>query len=82
MDDEECASALIDSFKGSETPKLCVADSKLYHSKNAQYISKINFITLIPSTIKLEKESIQSALLKNEWTVIDEKGRPKKRRAS
>ena len=69
---QERASALIDSFKASETPKFCVADSKLYHSNNAQYLSQINFITLIPSTIKLEKESIQSALLKNEWTVIDE----------
>lgn len=69
---KERAKALIESFKASDTPKFCVADSKLYHRDNAKFLAKIRFITLIPSTIKLEKESIVDALLKNEWTKVDD----------
>ncbi|WDE03890.1 IS1634 family transposase [Thalassomonas viridans] len=68
----ERVNALIDSFKASETPKFCVADSKLYHKENAEFLAQIRFITLIPSTIKLERESTLGALTKNDWTSIDE----------
>ncbi len=68
----ERVSALIDAFKTSKTPQFCVADSKLYHKENADFLAQIRFITLIPSTIKLEKESILNALLRDDWTSIDE----------
>lgn len=68
----ERAKALIESFKTSDTPKFCIADSKLYHKENAEFLRQIRFITLIPSTIALEKQSIADALAANEWTRIND----------
>ena len=45
---------------------------KLYHKDNAEYLSQLTFITLIPSTIKLEKTLISEALAVQQWTTIDD----------
>ncbi|PKG36987.1 IS1634 family transposase, partial [Psychromonas sp. Urea-02u-13] len=64
--------ALVESFKNSKAPSYLIADCKLYHKGNAEFLSKLQFITLIPSTIKLEKELISSKLAENKWQVIDD----------
>lgn len=64
--------ALVDVFKKSTAPKYLVADCKLYHKKNAEFLAKIGFLTLIPSTISLEKSSISRAIHTNQWTKIDD----------
>lgn len=64
--------ALVNSFKNSEAPSFLVADCKLYHKNNAEFLSQLKFITLIPSTIKLEKELISKKLKENEWQIIDD----------
>ncbi len=64
--------ALVNSFKNSEPPSFLIADCKLYHKKNAEFLSQLKFITLVPSTIKLEKELISKKLKENEWKVIDD----------
>jgi transposase len=64
--------ALVDVFKKSTSPKYLVADCKLYHKKNAEFLAKIGFLTLIPSTISLEKSSITNAIKTNQWTEIDD----------
>lgn len=69
---KERAKALVKEFAKSEVPKFCVADSKLYHQSNAEFLSQIQFITLIPSTIKAERECIRKALESGQWTEIDE----------
>ncbi|MFT4746283.1 MAG: transposase [Congregibacter sp.] len=43
-------------------PNYLVADCKLYNKDNAEFLSQLTFITLIPSTIKLEKTLISEAL--------------------
>ncbi|WAJ69367.1 IS1634 family transposase [Catenovulum adriaticum] len=68
----ERASALVDTFKASDAPKFCIADSKFYHKENAEFLQQIRFITLIPSTIKLENQSISEALTANDWTRIND----------
>lgn len=64
--------ALVDVFKKSTAPKYLVADCKLYHKKNAEFLAQIGFLTLIPSTISLEKASISRAIHANQWTNIDD----------
>ncbi|MBE8168873.1 MAG: IS1634 family transposase [Shewanella sp.] len=64
--------ALVDVFKKSSSPKYLVADCKLYHQKNAEFLAKIGFLTLVPSTISLEKSSISNAINSNQWTEIDD----------
>jgi transposase len=54
--------ALVDSFKSSKTTSYLIADGKLYYIGNAEFLSQLQFITLIPSTIKHEKELISSKL--------------------
>jgi transposase len=66
------AKALVSSFKKGDAPSCLIADCKLYHQGNAEFLSKLTFITLIPSTIKLEKSSISESLSKNKWQVIDD----------
>ena len=39
---------------------------------NAEFLAKIGFLTLVPSTISLEKTSISNAINANQWTVIDD----------
>ncbi len=64
--------ALVDVFKKSPSPKYLVADSKLYHEKNAEFLTKIKFLTLVPSTISLEKSLVSNAINANQWTEIDD----------
>jgi len=64
--------ALIESFKSSSMPQYLVADSKLYHKDNAEFLSQVQFITLVPSTINLEKETISQAITSDNWTGIDD----------
>ncbi len=66
------AKALVQSFKSSTAPQYCVADSKLYHKDNAEFMANIRYITLVPSTVKLEREHIAEALRGNGWTSINE----------
>ena len=69
---KERTKSLIDSFKSSEQPQYLIADSKLYHQENAEFLSQVNFITLVPSTIKLEKEKIKQSISDGNWTTIDD----------
>ena len=64
--------ALVDVFKKKTSPKYLVADCKLYHKNNAEFLAQIGFLTLIPSTISLEKSSISSAINTNQWIKIDD----------
>jgi len=68
----ERSKALIASFKSRKEEQYCIADSKLYHKKNSEFLSQILFITRIPSTNKEEKQSISNALSNNQWTIVDE----------
>ncbi|WP_435274932.1 IS1634 family transposase [Psychrobium sp. nBUS_13] len=69
---KERSKALVSEFKKSKAPRYLVADCKLYHSKNAEFLAQLLFITLIPSTILLEKELISRALESAKWTSIDD----------
>jgi transposase len=62
----ERATSLITAFSKSESSYF-TADSKLYSEKTAPTLDQINFITRVPSTLKLEKESIELALQTNSW---------------
>jgi len=64
--------ALVNEFKKSQAPKYLVADCKLYHKSNAEFLADIQFITLVPSTISLEKSSISAAITANQWINIDD----------
>jgi len=64
--------ALVSEFKKSKAPKYLVADCKLYHKANAEFLSQVKFLTLIPSTIALEKALITTAITENKWQRIDE----------
>jgi len=64
--------ALVSEFKKSEAPKYLVADCKLYHKANAEFLSQIKFLTLVPSTIALEKSLITSAIIENKWQRMDD----------
>lgn len=64
--------ALVSEFKKSESPKYLVADCKLYHKANADFLSQVKYLTLIPSTIALEKSLITSAIIENKWQRIDD----------
>ncbi len=57
----ERAKALMEEFNKSSNRYL-VADSKLYAEETAKTLNKINFITRVPSIIKLEHEYIMRAL--------------------
>ena len=62
--------ALVSEFKKSTMPKYLVADCKLYHKANAEFLSQVKFLTLIPSTIALEKDLITTAIAEQEWQKI------------
>jgi transposase len=69
---KERAKALVNMVKTAPKPNYLVADCKLYHKDNAEFLSQLTFITLIPSTIKLEKTLISEALAAQTWTTIDD----------
>ncbi len=59
---EQRAKALIDEFKANETPRFLIPESKLYREQSRKTLAQIPFITRIPGTIKLERETIDQAL--------------------
>lgn len=53
--------------------RIFVGDSKLYNSKTAPTLNKINFITRVPSSLDLEQEVIaQSLQMPESWNTINE----------
>ena len=70
------AEALLEEFKRSEGPRYLIADSKLYAKKGAEFLSRLRFITRVPSSLKLEQEVTQAALAKPEhWVELSPKYR-------
>ncbi len=69
---KERAKALVKMVKTAPKPHYLVADCKLYHKDNAEFLSQLTLITPIPSTIKLEKTLISEALAAQQWTNIDD----------
>ena len=49
-----------------------MADCKLYHKANGEFLSQVKFLTLIPSTIALEKSLITTAITEDKWQRIDD----------
>jgi transposase len=63
----ERAEAVVEGF-GKGSGRCLVADSKLYCEKSAKTLNKINFVTRVPSTIKLTETYINQSLEKpNLW---------------
>lgn len=69
---KERTQALITSFNHSTMPGYLIADSKLYHQDNAPFLSKVTFLTRIPSTNKQEQQHVSKALSGNHWIVQDD----------
>lgn len=63
---------LVEALKDVDWKGYLVADSKLYHAKNAEYLKLLTFITRIPGSIKEEQNTIKEALKQNAWIVLDE----------
>ncbi len=68
----ERTQALVDQFGKSELARYLIADSKLYDSGNAPHLSRLRFITRIPSTLKQEQEVISEAFMSDDWQRIDD----------
>ncbi len=62
---------LVKIFQHDASLRCLIADSKLYYKDNVEQLKQLYFITRIPSTIKLETESIGKALQENIWQVIN-----------
>ncbi len=69
---EERARELMATLKNSPMPRYLVADSKLYHEDNAANLKSLQFITRIPSTLKLTGQVIRQALEMDLWQRLDE----------
>ena len=70
--------AFINEFKHGESPRCFVADSKLYDKKTSSFLKQINFVTRIPSTIKLGRECVEKSLgEEGPWKQINEKNKIK-----
>ena len=63
---------LADSQEHSKDARSFVADSKVYSEANIENLSRINFITRIPSTVKHEKELIDRAMADNRWHLLND----------
>jgi len=59
-------------FKEAPTVRYLIADSKLYNEKNANNLSLVGYITRIPETIQLAKQTIEQALEVEQWQSFDE----------
>lgn len=68
----ERTQALVEQFGKSELARYLIADSKLYDSGNAPHLSRLCFITRIPSTLKQERAVISEALTSDKWQRIDD----------
>jgi transposase len=54
-------------------PTGIIADCKLYTKGTAAYLNKINYITLVPSKLKLAQKSVAEALQqKSDWITISD----------
>ena len=62
---------LVDALKCSDWTGCLVADSKLYHAKNAEHLKLLTFVTRIPGSIQEEVKTIQEALAKDSWIQLD-----------
>jgi transposase len=69
---QERAAALLTALVHAPTPRYLVADAKLYHEANALTLTKLGFITRIPSTLKLVAQAITQALTADLWAHLDE----------
>ena len=69
---QERAEALLATFQRSPTPRYLVADSKLYHEKNATHLKHLGFITRIPNTLKLVAQVLTQALTGDTWQRLDD----------
>ena len=67
--------ALVEQFGQSELARYLIADSKLYDSGNEPHLSRLRFITRIPSTLKQEREVISESLMSDDWQRIDDEHR-------
>lgn len=63
---------LVEALKGADWKGCLVADSKLYHAKNAEHLKLLTFITRIPGSIQEEQNTIKAALKQDVWIVLDE----------
>jgi transposase len=66
---------LVDGLQGSDWSGYLIADSKLYHAKNAVHLKLLHFITRIPASIHEEGKTIKKALEQNIWNFLDEKNK-------
>lgn len=65
---KERCKALVENMKAGTWNDYClIADSKLYHQKNADYLKQLNFITRAPNTIKAVQEAIHQACESEDW---------------
>ena len=64
--------ALVSKFKKSAGPKYLVCRLLLEKKNNAEFLSQVKFLTLIPSTITLEKSLITAAIAEQSWQRIDD----------
>lgn len=74
----ERSKALIETFKKSDTPRYLIADSKLYTKETIEdALQYLPFITRVPSSIKLEQETIARSLKTplDQWKELDERNR-------
>ena len=67
---KERAKALVKMVKTAPKPNYLVVDCKLYHKDNAEFLSQLTFITLIPSAIKLKIALISEAISVQQLTTI------------
>jgi len=74
----ERSKALLDTFKKSSTPRYLIADSKLYSKETIEEtLQYLPFITRVPSSIKLENETIENSLNTplNQWEKLDDRNK-------
>ena len=69
---KERTKAVIEEFKKSKSPKYLLAECKLYTKCNAEFLSQIPFITLIPGALFRCKELVQQCIHEKDLVVIDD----------
>lgn len=67
----ERSKQLITQFESSEFSNILVADSKLYTEETITNLNALNFITRVPSNIKLVNIKIEEAVAADSWTELD-----------
>ncbi len=74
----ERSKALIETFRKSSTPRYLIGDSKLYSKETIEEaLQYLPFISRVPSSIKLERETIEKSLERplDQWDKLDERNR-------